>query len=224
MWKRKNRFMKALSPDIEQIINWYREPDKSTSVPKNMNEFAERFLYAICYDGAYFPIFEGWDFGQLLALVLTLPEKYPDNPMAWMNLGFAYRRMALNGVSDPSRKNDRRRDLALECFARSLKLESHNPGCWVGRAFIYTDKGDHQQAVECFRNALDIDSGNPVVWLHYAAALKYSGRLEEGLAAMDSAFEIYASLDEESASTVPEEFRVLLDEWGQTRPDFTGRK
>jgi tetratricopeptide (TPR) repeat protein len=223
MWKRNNHFMKALPPEIEEIINWSRETVKSP-VTENMNKYAEGFLYAIGDDGALFPIVEGWPPAQLLAFVLTHHEMDADSPIAWMNLGLAYRRMALYGVSDSPKINNLRLDLALESFARSLKIESHNPGCWVGRGFVYAQKLDHHQAARCFRQALDLHSGNPIVWCHYATALKFCGRLEEGLAAMDSASECYAHLDEESASTVPEEFRVLLDEWAQTRPDLARRK
>src|SRR5215831_12437613 len=123
--KNPSSFLQAPPLEIEEIIDWSRHPTKAP-VPEKMNEFSEGFLYAIGYDGAYFPIVDGWEFAQLLAFVLTHHEMDPNSPLAWMNLGFAYRRMALHDVSHSSRIRNQRQDLAFESFARSLKIDSQN--------------------------------------------------------------------------------------------------
>src|SRR5262245_16384653 len=151
---------------------------------------------------------------KLPGLVLTHHENDPDDPVAWLNLGFAYRRMAVYRASDPRSINNRRIRLAGSSFDRSLELERHNAKAWIARGLVFLQqKADFNQAAQCFRNALDIDSTAPLVWLFYSTALESGGRTEAALAAVDSAVEYYQRLDKETAPKLPQEFRSVLDEY-----------
>jgi tetratricopeptide (TPR) repeat protein len=155
---------------------------------------------------------------KLLGLVLTHHERDPDDPVAWLNLGFAYRRMAVHRASDRRDINNRRIQLALSSFDRSLDLERHNAKAWIGRGLVFLQqKADFDQGAQCFRNALDIDPTAPLVWLFYSTALESAGRTDAALAAVDSAVEYYQRLDKEAASKLPEEFRSVLDEYQALR-------
>jgi len=209
----------VLSPEIEDVLNWFRKSGESQPIPKPTEEFAGGFLFQLLSDGALVPVLKMQP-AKLLGLVLTHHQKDPDNPAAWLNLGFAYRRMALYRVSDSPRINDRRIQLALRSFDQSLKRERHNAKAWIGRGLVFLQqKTDCRQAAKCFRNALDIDATAPVVWLLYSTALDSAGRTDAALAAVDSAVEHYQRLDKQAALNLPEEFRTLLDEYQALRKD-----
>lgn len=114
--------------------------------------------------------------------VLTLHVTAPDHPIAWLNLGFALRRMALLDPSDPPAVNARRLDHALHCFQRSLDQEAQNVRVWTGCAFVFYQRGDHDREVECYPSALAIDPSDPGLWLFYCDALEAAARHEEALA------------------------------------------
>src|SRR5438128_2465696 len=215
--KSRNSFLEVLSPEVEDVLTWFRESAESRPVPINTEKFAGGFLFQLLNDGALVPILKMQP-AKLLELVLTHHEKDPNNPVAWLNLGFAYRRIAVYRASDPPRVNNRRIELALSSFDRSLELERNNAKAWIGRGLVFLQqKADFDQAAQCFRNALDIDPTAPLVWLFYSTALESAGRTEAALAAVDSAVEYYQRLDKEAASKLPEEFRSVPDDYQAIR-------
>jgi len=215
--KSPNSFLEQLSPEVEDVLTWFRGYAESRPVPVNMEKFAGGFLFQLLNDGALVPILKMQP-AKLLGLVLTHHEKDPDDPVAWLNLGFAYRRIALYRASDPPKVNNRRIELALSSFERSLKLERKNAKAWIGRGLVFLQqKADFDQAAPCFRKALDIDPTGPLAWLFYSTALESAGRTEAALAAVDSAVDYYQRLDKETASKLPEEFRSVLDEYQALR-------
>src|SRR6516164_506728 len=127
----------------------------------------------------------------LLAMVLTQHQRNPTQPIAWLNLGLALRRMALYRTSDPESLKSKWIDRALQSLDRSLELEPKNVRAWTGRGLVFLQLGRHQEEAQCYRHSLDIDSSDPGLWVLYVNALQNAGKEEEAAANLDEAYHAY---------------------------------
>ena len=183
-------FLSDTLPEIDRVLSWFRRGADRGRLTKATEEFVSSFLGAVDHDGALIPTLNMYP-PELLGKVLTHHESAPDHPIAWLNLGIALRRMALLGTSDAAAINARRLDQAMQCFQRSLDLESKNVRAWTGCALVEHQRGDHEREIDCYQRALAIDPSDAGLWLLYSAALEAAGRHEEALATIDSAYHYY---------------------------------
>jgi tetratricopeptide (TPR) repeat protein len=204
--RRGTGFLRDVLPEIKCVLSWFRCGGDRRALDKAMEDFAAGFLGAIHHDGALVPTLKMYP-PELLARVLTHHETAPEHPIAWLNLGFALRRMPLLGVSDPPAVNTRRLDRALQCFQRSLELEAKNARAWTGCGLVFYQRGDHEREIDCYQRALAIDPSDPGLWLFYCNALELAGRHEEALANVDTAYHYYLLAGQ------PEQLRPVFEQW-----------
>ena len=188
------------------MLDWYHSECTSRRRTAKMRAFAGRFLSSLVDDQAIIPIMT--DPTKLLAMVLLHHREKPENAVAWLNLGFALRRMALYRVQDSNEVNQRRLQSALESFQRSQQLELENRPknirAWAGQALVYHQLGCFDDQVGCCLQALELDRSDPNLWLLYSFALEAAGNKQEALRVIDNAYQAYLMAGQ------PEELRHLF--------------
>ena len=203
------RFLEDVPAEIRGVLDWYGAGGPQRAPGQDMMEFAGKFLGALRDDGAVVPETPATSAPQVLALVLLHHRSSREETGAWLNLGFALRRMALYRTQDdPEPVKRRRLQRALEAFERCLRLEPGNRGknirAWTGKAFTYHQLGLHDEEVRCCWRALDADRSDPKLWLFYGFALRAAGRKQEALSVIDNAYDDYVMASE------PEELRDVF--------------
>jgi tetratricopeptide (TPR) repeat protein len=201
----ENQFLKHMPGEIKELLQWYADATSSVPAGQGVTEFAERFLGAMYEDGAVLPTNLSASAPEVLALVLVQHRASPRSTGAWLNLGFALRRVALYRTQDPEDFNRTRLQSALLAFDRALQLEPDNKGknirVWTGMSFVYHMLGFYREELECCSQALEADRSDPKLWLLYGFALKSAGREEQGLSIMNHAYDAYVTAGK------PEELR-----------------
>jgi hypothetical protein len=51
-----NSFLEVLSPEVEDVLTWFRGSAESRTVPIDMEKFAGGFLLQLLNDGALIPV------------------------------------------------------------------------------------------------------------------------------------------------------------------------
>jgi hypothetical protein len=95
----ESEFLGDAPSEIQAVLAWFHDGAERAPVSDEMEHFAGGFLAALYDDGALFPMSK--NAAWLLAMVLTQHQRNPTQPIAWLNLGLALRRMALYRSSDP---------------------------------------------------------------------------------------------------------------------------
>jgi tetratricopeptide (TPR) repeat protein len=141
-------------------------------------------------------------------MVLTQHKRNPSQPIGWLNLGLALRRMALYRTSDPESLKSKWIDRALQSLDRSLELEPKNVRAWTGRGLVFLQLGRHEEEAQCYRHSLGIDSSDPGLWLLYVNALQSAGKKDEAAANLDRAYHAYLLAGQ------PEELQEIFGKFG----------
>jgi hypothetical protein len=89
----ESEFLRDAPSEIQAILAWFHDGAERARLSDDMEHFAGGFLAALYDDGALFPMSK--NAAWLLAMVLTQHQRNPTQPIAWLNLGLALRRMAL---------------------------------------------------------------------------------------------------------------------------------
>jgi tetratricopeptide (TPR) repeat protein len=146
-------------------------------------------------DGAVLPTNISASAPEVLALTLLQHWTSPLSAGAWLNLGFALRRLALYRASDPEEMNRALLQSAVRVFDRALQLDPHNNGknirAWTGMSLAYHMLAMYEKELECCAQALESDRSDPKLWLLYGFALKSVGREGEALSSMNDAYDAY---------------------------------
>lgn len=191
----ENQFLENLPGEIEDVLHWYAHGRSNARASESMAGFAGRFLGGMYEDGAVVPTNLSASAPEVLALTILQHRTSPLSAGAWLNLGFALRRAALYGTNDPEEINKARLQSAVQAFDRALKLDSDNNGknsrAWAGMSFAYHMLGMYEKELECCVQALESDKSDPKVWLLYGFALKFAGREDDALSAMNDAYDAY---------------------------------
>jgi len=182
-------FLGDAPSEIQAILACFRDGIARRPVSNEMENYAGGFLASLYEDGALFPLSKNpaW----LLAMVLTEHRRNPGQPIGWLNLGLALRRMALHETSAPESLKNKWLNHAVESFDESLKLEPNNVRAWTGRGYVFHQLGGHEEECKCYRRALDIDSSSVDLWLVYINALRATGREDEAAAHLEEAYRAY---------------------------------
>jgi hypothetical protein len=132
----ENQFLEDMPGEIKEVLHWHASAQSTVPASQSMAEFAGRFLGAMYEDGAVLPTNLAAPAPEILALVLLQHRTSPRSTGAWLNLGFALRRVALYRTQDPEGLNRARIQSAVQAFDRALRLESDNKGqnirAWTG--------------------------------------------------------------------------------------------
>jgi tetratricopeptide (TPR) repeat protein len=190
----ENRFLEHMPGEIKEVLQWHADAQR-VSPRQSLANFAGRFLGGMYEDGAVLPRDLSVSAPEVLALALLQHRANPQSTGAWLNLGFALRRVALYRIQDPEDFNRTRLQSALLAFDRALQLEPDNKGnnirAWTGMSFVYHMLGLYREQLDCCSQALEADRSDPKLWLLYAFALKSAGRGDQALAIMDDAYDAY---------------------------------
>jgi len=213
----ESEFLENVPTEISEVLDWYR--DRQSRAPSQViSDFAGKFLGAIYEDGAVVPTNLSASTPEVLGLTLLQHRASPRSAGAWLNLGFALRRMALYRTQDSEHLNRQRLKSALEAFDRSLQLDRENNGknirAWTGKSFTYHQLRLYEEEFQCCAQALEADRSDPRLWLLYGFALKSAGKEEEAVSIMNGAYDAYVRAgkpeglrevfaDVESASSKP---------------------
>ena len=202
----ESEFLRDVPPEIQAILTWFHDGAERARLSDEMEHFAGGFLAALYDDGALFPMSKkaAW----LLAMVLTQHQRNPTQPIAWLNLGLALRRMALYRTGDPESLKSRWFDRALQSLDRSLELEPENVRAWTGRGLVFLQLGRHEEEAQCYRRSLDLDSSDPGLWLLYVNALRAAGKEDEAAANLDGAYHAYVLAGQ------PKELQEIFEKFG----------
>jgi tetratricopeptide (TPR) repeat protein len=191
----ESRFLEDVPTEISDVLDWYRDRQSRTAASQVMSDFAGKFLGAIYQDGAVVPETLSASGPEILAPLLLQHRGNPQSAGAWLNLGFALRRMALYRTQDPEHLNRLRLQSALQAFDRSLQLDPDNNGknirAWTGKSFTYHLLRLYEEELQCCRQALEADRSDPRLWLLYGFALKSAGEEDEAVSTMDGAYDAY---------------------------------
>jgi len=191
----ENKFLEDMPGEIKEVLKWYADARSSVPAGHNMADFAGRFLVAMYEDGAVLPTNLSASAPELLALVLMQHRTSPRSTGAWLNLGFALRRVALYRTQDPEDFNRTRLESALLAFDRALQLEPDNKGknirVWTGMSFVYHMLRLYREELECCSRALEADRSDPKLWLLYGFAIRSAGREDQALSIMNDAYDAY---------------------------------
>ena len=191
----ENRFLENMPGEITEVLQWHADEHSRVSASQSMAEFAGRFLEGMYEDGAVLPTNLSASAPEVLALALFQHRNSPLNAGAWLNLGFALRRVALYRTNDPEELNRARLQSAVEAFDRALQLDPENNGknirAWKGLSFAYHMLAMYEKELECCARALESDRSDPKLWLLYGFALKSAGREDEALSTMNDAYDAY---------------------------------
>src|ERR1700691_2663925 len=132
----QNRFLENMPGEIIEVLQWHTAAGSKVSASQRMAEFAGRLLGGMYEDGAVLPAKLSDSAPEVLALALLQHRTSPLSAGAWLNLGFALRRVALYRGDDPEETNRARLQSALQAFDRALQLDSDNNGknmrAWTG--------------------------------------------------------------------------------------------
>jgi tetratricopeptide (TPR) repeat protein len=204
----QNRFLENMPGEIIEVLQWYADARSKVSASQGMAEFAGRFLGGMYEDGAVLPTNLATSAPEELALALLQHRTSPLSAGAWLNLGFALRRMALCRANDPEEMNRARLQSAVQAFDRALQLDPYNNGknvrAWTGMSFAYHMLAMYEKELECCAQALESDRSDPKLWLLYGFALKSAGREDEALSTMNDAYDAYIRAGK------PEELREVF--------------
>ena len=191
----ENRFLENMPGEITEVLQWHADAHSRVSASQSMAEFAGRFLGGMYEDGAVLPTNLSASAPEVLALALFQHRNSPLSAGAWLNLGFALRRVALYRANDPEELNRARLQSAVEAFDRALQLDPENNGknikAWKGLSFAYHMLAMYEKELECCAQALEYDRTDPMLWLLYGFALKSAGRVDEALSTMSDAYDAY---------------------------------
>lgn len=210
--KTQNFFREAPS-EIKAIVRWFNNGGQAQDVTAEMEEFARGFLVALNADDAPFPVTE--NAAWILGALLTHPQRNPDQPIAWLNLGLALRRMALHSTSGSAAMKERLLNRSLESLDRSLELEPTNPRAWRGRGLVFHMRAQYEEEAKCYRRALDIDSSDPHLWLLYVNALRAAGKDDVAGASIEPAYHAFLLAGQ------PEDLRDVFEGVGTPVRDST---
>jgi tetratricopeptide (TPR) repeat protein len=199
-------FLQDAPSEIQGILAWFHDGAERRGISKEMAEYAGGFLAGIYEDGALFPISK--NAAWLLAMVLTQHHRNPSQPIGWLNLGLALRRMALYEQSAPEGLKNKWLERALQSLDKSLKLEPKNVRAWKGRGLVFLVLGRHEEEAGCYRRALDMDSSSLDLWLLYVNALQAAGREDEAAAHLDDAYHAYLLAGQ------PKELQEIFEKFG----------
>ena len=207
-------FLRDAPAQIQAILAWFHDGAEHERVSKEMEDYAGGFLAGIHEDGGLFPVSE--NAAWLLAMVLTQHHRNPGQPIGWLNLGLALRRMALYETSAPESLKNTWLDLAVQSLDESLRLEPDNVRAWTGRGYVFHQLGGREEESSSYRHALDIDSSSVDLWLLYVNALRAAGREDEAAAHLEEAYHAYLLAGQ------PKEHREIFENFGPSvRPDLT---
>jgi len=191
----ESRFLENVPTEISEVVDWYRDRQSRTAASQVMSDFAGKFLGAMYLDGAVVPETLSASAPEILALLMLQYQASPQSPGAWLNLGFALRRIALYRTQDSEQLNRKRLQSALQAFDHSLQLDPDNSGmkirAWTGKSFTYHQLRLYEEELQCCRQALEADRSDPQLWLLYGFALKSAGREDEAVSTMNDAYEAY---------------------------------
>jgi tetratricopeptide (TPR) repeat protein len=191
----ESRFLESVPTEISEVLDWYRDRQPRTAASQVMSDFAGKFLGAMYQDGAVVPETLSASAPEILALLLLQHRGSPQSAGAWLNLGFALRRMALYRTQDSEHLNRLRLQTALQAFDRSLELDPDNNGknirAWTGKSFTYHLLLLYEEELQCCSQALEADRSDPQLWLLYGFALKSAGKEEEAVSMMNGAYDAY---------------------------------
>ena len=201
-----------LPPEISAVLAYDERGQNSRDRAEQTKKFAGAFLASLLEDGALFPLAE--DPIWLLKMVLTQYEREPQQPIAWLNLGLAFRRMALYRASDSATAKGRWLELALESLEHSLELEPQNARAWFGRGLVFGQLGRYGEEADSYARSVEINP--PGLWTRMClvVALQKSGREREASVALDSALQHYRVADDQTRAELPREMREMLDQRG----------
>jgi len=213
----ENRFLEKMPSEITEVLRWYAGKRSRVPASRGIAEFAGRFLGGMYEDRAVLPTSFSASAPEVLALALLQHRTSPLSAGAWLNLGFALRRVALYRTHDPEELNKARLQSAVLAFDRALQLDPENSGknirAWIGMSFAYHMLGMYEKELECCAHGLESDRSDPKLWLFYSFALKSAGREDEALSTMNDAYEAYTRAGR------PEELRgVFADVQSATQP------
>jgi tetratricopeptide (TPR) repeat protein len=204
----QDRFLENMPGEIMEVLQWNADAQSKVSASQGMAEFAGRFLGGMYEDGAVLPTKLSDSAPEVLALALLQHRTSPLSAGAWLNLGFALRRVALYGRNDPEETNRARLQSAVQAFDRALQLDPDNNAknmrAWTGMSFAYHMLAMYEKELECCTQALDSDRSDPKLWLLYGFALKSAGREDEALSTMNDAYDAYIQAGS------PEELREVF--------------
>jgi tetratricopeptide (TPR) repeat protein len=190
-----NQFLEHMPGEIKEVLHWYADGPSKVRGSESMTEFAGRFLGGMCEDGAVVPTNLSASAPEVLALTLLQHRTSPLSAAAWLNLGFALRRVALYRANDPEEMNRARLQYAAQAFDRALQVDPNNSGknirAWTGMSFAYHMLAMYEKELQCCTQALESDRSDPKLWLLYSFALKSAGRDEEALSSMNDAYDAY---------------------------------
>src|SRR5580700_8587136 len=181
--------------EIKGVLRWHAVAQSRARAGQSIADFAGRFLGGMYEDGAVLPTNLSASAPEVLALVLLQHRTNPRSTGAWLNLGFALRRVALYRTQDPEETNRARLETAIQVFDRAIQLDPDNTGknirAWTGMSFAYHMLAMYENELECCAKALESDRSDPKLWLKYSFALKSAGRDDEALSTMNDAYEAY---------------------------------
>jgi tetratricopeptide (TPR) repeat protein len=191
----ENRFFEDMPSEIKEVLRWYADAQSRAMASQSIADFAGRFLEGMYEDGAVLPTNLSPSAPEVLALVLLQHRTSPRSTGAWLNLGFALRRVALYRTQDPEETNRARLQSAVQVFHRAIRLDPDNAGknirAWTGMSFAYHMLAMYEKELECCAKALESDKSDPKLWLKYSFALKSAGRDDKALSTMNDAYDAY---------------------------------
>ena len=162
----ENRFIEDMPSEIKEVLRWYADAQSGAlASQQSIADFAGRFLGGMYQDGAVLPTNLSTSAPEVLALVLLQHRTSPRNTGAWLNLGFALRRVALYRTQDLEETNRARLQSAVQAFDRALELDAENNGknirAWTGMSLAYHMLDMYQKELECCARALESDRSDP---------------------------------------------------------------
>ena len=191
----ENQFLENMPGEIKEVLRWHADAQSRDQVSQTIVDFAGRFLGGMYEDGAVLPTNLSASAPEVLALVLLQHRTSPLSTGAWLNLGFALRRVALYRTRDPEEANRVRLQSAIQVFDRAIQLDPDNTGknirAWTGMSFAYHMLAMYEKELECCAKALESDRSDPKLWLKYSFALKSAGRDDEALSIINDAYDAY---------------------------------
>ena len=212
----ENQFLENMPSEIKEVLRWHAGARSRALASQSMADFAGRFLGGMHADGALLPTNLSASAPEVLALVLLQHRTSPRSAGAWLNLGFALRRVALYRTQDLEETSRARLQSAIQVFNRALRLDPNNTGqnirAWTGMSLAYHMLAMYENELECCAKALEADRSDPKLWLKYSFALKSAFREDEALSTMNDAYDAYIRAGR------PEELReVFADVQSATR-------
>jgi tetratricopeptide (TPR) repeat protein len=191
----ENQFLENIPGEIKEVLRWHPDAQSRGQASHGIADFAGRFLGGMYEDGAVLPTNLSASAPEVLALVLLQHRTNPRSTGAWLNLGFALRRIALCRTQDAEETNRARLQSAIQVFDRAIQLDPDNAGknirAWTGMSFAYHMLAMYEKEIECCAKALESDRSDPNLWLKYSFALKSAGRDDEALSTMNDAYDAY---------------------------------